>query len=89
MKPNCMIINTSDNVAIALEEIAEGATALLPNGENIRAFTSIHFSHKIALRDISAGEDIVKYGEVIGQATQNISKGAWVHTHNLDIKEES
>ncbi len=39
--------------------------------------------HKYALRDISAGEYIIKYGEIIGRATQDISKGEWVHTHNV------
>ncbi|MDD2362231.1 MAG: altronate dehydratase family protein [Oscillospiraceae bacterium] len=39
--------------------------------------------HKIALKDISEGENIIKYGFPIGHATQNISKGESVHTHNL------
>ena len=39
--------------------------------------------HKIALCPIAAGEYVIKYGEAIGRATQNIAKGAWVHTHNL------
>lgn len=39
--------------------------------------------HKYALRNISAGEYIIKYGEIIGRATRNIDKGEWVHTHNL------
>ena len=39
--------------------------------------------HKYALRDISAGEDIVKYGNPIGHATCDIKKGEHVHTHNV------
>ena len=39
--------------------------------------------HKYALRDISVGEYVIKYGEIIGRATQNITKGEWVHTHNV------
>lgn len=39
--------------------------------------------HKFALRDIVAGEYVVKYGEIIGRATQDIKKGEWVHTHNV------
>lgn len=39
--------------------------------------------HKFALRDIAAGEYIVKYGEIIGRATQAIGRGEWVHTHNV------
>lgn len=39
--------------------------------------------HKVALCDIKKGDFIIKYGQVIGRATENINKGDWVHSHNL------
>ena len=39
--------------------------------------------HKYALRDIKAGEDIIKYGNPIGHATSDIKAGEHVHTHNV------
>ncbi len=39
--------------------------------------------HKYALCDIAQGEYVIKYGEIIGRASQNIAKGEWVHTHNV------
>ena len=39
--------------------------------------------HKYALRDIAAGEDVVKYGMPIGHATRAIAKGEHVHVDNL------
>ena len=42
--------------------------------------------HKIALCDIVKGADIVKYGYPIGYATENIKKGASVHSHNMKTK---
>ena len=42
--------------------------------------------HKIALKDISKGEDIIKYGFPIGVATDNIELGAKVHTENMKTK---
>ena len=39
--------------------------------------------HKYALRDIKAGENVIKYGNPIGHATADIKKGEHVHTHNL------
>ena len=39
--------------------------------------------HKYALRDIKAGENIIKYGNPIGHATAEIKKGEHVHTHNM------
>ncbi len=39
--------------------------------------------HKYALRDISEGDNIIKYGCPIGHATCDIKKGEHVHTHNI------
>ena len=39
--------------------------------------------HKYALCDIKEGENIIKYGNPIGRATEDIKKGEHVHTHNL------
>lgn len=44
---------------------------------------TIPAGHKYALRAIAKGEYVVKYGSVIGRATQNIAEGEWVHTHNV------
>jgi len=43
----------------------------------------IALCHKFALRDIAAGEPIIKYGESIGRATRAIRAGEHVHVHNL------
>ena len=39
--------------------------------------------HKYALRDIKAGENIIKYGNPIGHAIVDIKKGEHVHNHNI------
>lgn len=39
--------------------------------------------HKIALCDISEGQEIIKYGYSIGHATEDIKEGMHVHTHNI------
>ena len=39
--------------------------------------------HKFALRDIAAGEDVIKYGNPIGHATRDIRKGELVDHHNI------
>lgn len=43
----------------------------------------VPLGHKVALRDVSSGDQIVKYDEVIGVATAPISVGAHVHVHNI------
>ena len=39
--------------------------------------------HKYALADIKKGENIIKYGNPIGHATEDIKKGEHVHSHNV------
>jgi altronate dehydratase len=87
MKPNVIIINPSDNVAVALEDIGLNAAVSLPGGDEIPAVSAIPYSHKVSLADLGKGDAVIKYGEAIGHATAAIRKGEWVHTHNLVIKE--
>ncbi|MBO5598118.1 MAG: UxaA family hydrolase [Oribacterium sp.] len=79
-------VNLQDNVAVALTALEAGSTVPLigdTEQKEITAVTDIPVGHKIALRDISDGEDIVKYGVVIGHAIKNIPKGSWVHLEEM------
>ena len=87
MKPNVLIINERDNVAVALTDIDRGETVILPDEREITALSDIPFSHKVALKDFARDSDIIKYGEVIGQAREDIKKGDWVHAHNLLVQD--
>ena len=40
--------------------------------------------HKLALHDITRGNQVRKYGEIIGIATADIPQGAYVHVHNIE-----
>ena len=46
----------------------------------------LNTGHKIALSDIKKGENVIKYGYPIGYATENISEGEGVHSHNMKTK---
>jgi len=52
-------------------------------GVSLDGNAKIPAGHKYALRKIAVGEYVVKYGEIIGRATQDIAEGEWVHTHNV------
>ena len=54
------------------------------NSEILTVHGDVPYGHKIALRDLAPGEHIMKYGECIGAASHPISKGDYVHVHNLD-----
>lgn len=76
----------NDNIAIVLVPVATGDdVAVDVNGTlvTIVAREPIALGHKIALVDLREGDALTKYGECIGEATQPIARGAWVHVHNL------
>lgn len=87
MTERAFVISKQDNVATALSSITAGEELTVQIGgqpNNIKLVDDIAFGHKFSLNHISAGENIVKYGEVIGRATKDIADGAHVHTHNVD-----
>ena len=52
-------------------------------GVSLEGKEGIPAGHKFALKDILKGEYVIKYGEIIGRATEDIKQGDWVHTHNV------
>jgi altronate hydrolase len=84
MKDNILIIHSRDNVAVALRRLDVGELAIAKGIDGFPALEEIPASHKIALRDISKGEEIIKYGETVAVSIRDIKKGQWVHTHNLE-----
>jgi altronate hydrolase len=71
-------ITVDDNVLVALTELQAGSDL-----DGVVATSDIPLGHKIALRAISSGEPVVKYGYPIGVATRAIAPGEHVHSHNL------
>jgi altronate dehydratase len=84
LERDVIIINPADNVAVARRDIAAGDAVALPGGGTLRAVADIPRGHKVAMADIARGEPVLKYGECIGVATEDIGAGGWVHTHNIE-----
>lgn len=75
-------LNPGDNVVIALRDLAAGETvAHVPQP----LAGSVPRGHKIAALPIAAGENVVRYGQIIGQAKADIAPGDHVHVHNLGM----
>lgn len=78
-------IREVDCVATAVTELLPGVMVTITGaskGYELLVKERIPVGHKIALRDISQGDQIRKYGEVIGVATRPIGIGECVHVHN-------
>lgn len=83
-KPAVICLNPSDNVVVAVRSMEAGA----PLGmRGTVARTQVPRGHKVAVAAIAPGEEVSKYGQVIGRATQSIAAGEHVHLHNMAMHE--
>lgn len=82
-----LVMDARDNVVVAIRALAAGETLHLvaPDGTErvVTIVEPIEFGHKFASAEIMEGDQIIKYGERIGRATQRIRPGQHAHTHNI------
>jgi altronate dehydratase small subunit len=82
-----IVMDPNDNVATLLSDVEKGETVQVRLGEESReekVGEPIRFGHKFALKRIAKGENVVKYGEIIGRANQDVDTGYHVHVHNVE-----
>ena len=80
-----ILLHAKDNVATVLADLKKGeqvAASLDDISVDVTLRGDVAFGHKYALRDITKGEEVIKYGMPIGKALSNIRAGDWVHVHN-------
>lgn len=81
-----ILIDDRDNVAVALADISAGTKV---SDLDTIVTQDIGQAHKFAIKDIKAGENIIKYGSPIGHAVIDIKKGDFVHSHNIKTNLDS
>ncbi len=82
-------LHPEDNIAIARNSVAENQECPISESESVTAREDIDLGHKVAIQQISKGEPIRKFGQVIGFATSDMQPGDWIHSHNLEAGELS
>lgn len=75
-------INAADNVAVAIHDV-EARYCFDIDGARITTLSAIPAGHKVALRDIAEGEDVVKYGFPIGHLLAAVPQGGLIDHSNL------
>ena len=84
--------DAKDTVAV---DVVEGITAgqeltgwIMDEDRQIKVKTrqDIPIGHKIALKDMAAGETVFKYGIDIGRVVAPIKAGEHAHVHNIKTK---
>lgn len=76
-------INANDNVAVILADVLTAGDVVELDGQRVVVQQEVARGHKVALVDMCAGQQVVKYGYPIGHLTQAVKAGEWIHTHNL------
>lgn len=82
-----ILLNEKDNVATALSDAMAGDLIEFANctvSQEMELAEAIPYGFKFAVQAICKGEEVIKYGETIGLATENINKGSMVHVHNVE-----
>lgn len=77
-------LHNNDNVVIALSDLAQGSEL---NDFDVTLLNYVPRGHKVAIKQIGKGDNIIRYGQIIGQATQSISLGEHVHVQNMGMGE--
>ncbi len=80
-----------DDVGVAVADLKAGTDigAITLEGAPVGTVTlvdDVPLGHKVAMRDIAGGSDVIEYGRVIAVATQRAPRGSHVHIHNIRTK---
>ncbi len=90
--PQLLVHHPDDNVGVVVVEGLAAGTDMLgvithDNTDfHLTARADIPIGHKVALKPLSAGDTVIKYGEDIGRMVGDAAPGAHVHVHNLKTK---
>jgi (2R)-sulfolactate sulfo-lyase subunit alpha len=91
MKHGILMHEPDDDVGVAVEDLKAGSavSAVTLEGEpvgSVELVDDVPLGHKVAMRDLARGKDVIEYGRVIGITSQAARRGSHVHTHNLKSK---
>jgi len=78
-------VHDSDNVAIVVNDRGLPKGALFSCG--LQLLEHVPQGHKVALENITAGGEIVRYGEIIGHAQRAILRGCWIDESLVSLPE--
>ena len=75
-------INPADSVVVCLQPKKKGETITV-DGKTVILNQDTPAGHKVLIKNVQEGEDIIKYGYPIGHAKQDLKAGDWVNENNL------
>ena len=75
-------INPADSVVVCLQAKKKGEIITV-DGKSVVLNQDTPAGHKVLIKDVQKGEDIIKYGYPIGHAREDLKAGDWVNENNL------
>ncbi|MBL3656097.1 UxaA family hydrolase [Fulvivirga sediminis] len=75
-------IHPKDNAIVALDDLSAGEKVLY-NGKEITLVYAVPAKHKFAESDLTPGDKILMYGNLVGKAVENIRSGEVLTTSNV------
>ena len=80
-----------DSVAVVVEGVQAGTsmTGWIMDEDKMTSVTArqdIPIGHKVALRDLSVGDTVIKYGISMGKVVAPVKAGQHAHVHNIKTK---
>ena len=75
--PRTLRLNNRDNLIVAIDPVDKGTSV-----QGVAATQRIMRGHKMAVEPIAKGQPVLKFGQIIGFASEDIAPGAHIHTHN-------
>ena len=82
MQTTYLKINPEDSVVVCLSPKKKG-DLITVDGRQIAINQDTPAGHKVLIKDVAEGEDIIKYGYPIGHAMTSMKAGDWVNENNL------
>ncbi|CAN5169009.1 UxaA family hydrolase [soil metagenome] len=90
--PQLLVHEHADNVGVVVVEGLTAGTEMMGvvtadnSAFSLKVNADVPIGHKVALKDLKAGDTAIKYGADIGRIVADVAKGGYVHTHNLKTK---
>jgi (2R)-sulfolactate sulfo-lyase subunit alpha len=90
--PHILVHEHEDNVGVVVVEGLKAGTDMLgvvtadDSTFRLTAKADVPIGHKVALKDLKAGDSAIKYGEDIGRIVADVPRGGHVHVHNLKTR---
>ena len=82
METKYLKINPADNVVVAITDLKAGEI-ISDEGADVVLKEDVPAGHKVTLKDLNEGENVIKYGYPIGHVRQNVEAGKWINENQI------